>query len=164
MRTSPGGDYETIDFGRHRSDHLDGGAGGCHCYYYYYRLKGRSCAPGWCWQHGLLFFQTADGQRPGDFDLSGPIKTNLESRLAIGSKVDIPQPFLAWPLLCASQDPVRSFHRTCNGGRYRIEDRGIFASEGQMCLDGMDIPLDHIEDIEDVRENAVLPVDGPQQR
>jgi hypothetical protein len=148
LRTHPPGSYRVVDFGRHASGEHDGSSDG------YYYLLGQASGPcGWCWQHAISFFRVLDDDRNvGEFDLSGPIQTTVDTRFGLGDEIEVPQSFLAWSSLRMAQDPEHSSERICEGGRYRVQDVGTFESEGEMCLGQEDIELSLVDDIEDITQ------------
>ena len=146
--TCPSGKYTVLDSGRHLSGHHDGLSDG-----YYYLLRNEQGDCGWCWQHAMHFFTFSEDETcDGEVDLRGPIQTEIESRYAVGDRVEVPQSFVAWSELQLAQDPYHSWHKICDGGRYQIVDVGVFESEGEMCLDNNDIDLERLNDIANTAE------------
>ena len=99
-----------------------------------------------------FFTFSEDETCDGEVDLRGPIQTEIESRYAVGDRVEVPQSFVAWSELQLAQDPYHSWHKICDGGRYQIVDVGVFESEGEMCLDNNDIDLERLNDIANTAE------------
>ncbi len=145
-REFPPGCYHIADHGRELSGHHDGFSDG-----YYYRLANEAGPCGWHWQSYLDIFELPEEDRSEGFDPDVPVMEEIESQFQLGAELAIPVSFISWDNLYDAQWEDKELFCTSTAGRYRVEDVGVFCSQGEMAFDG-DLDLTKLDDLGDYEE------------